>query len=44
MISRDVSENMPIFMENSQKEFKKFTGPTDVISMGYANANKKSVE
>ena len=30
---------MPIFMENSQKEFKKFTGPTDVISMAYANAN-----
>jgi len=25
MISRDVSENMPNFRENSQKEFQKFT-------------------
>ena len=25
MISRDVSENMPNFTENSRKEFQKFT-------------------
>jgi len=39
VISRDVSENMPNFTENSRKEFQKFTGPTDVISRCYANAN-----
>ena len=39
MISWDVSENMPNFTENSRKEFKKFTGPTNVISRCYAVAN-----
>jgi len=39
VISRNVSENCPISQKLRGKEFKKFTGPTDVISRCYANAN-----
>jgi len=44
VISRDVSENMPNFTENSRKEFQKFTGPTDVISRCYAQIHGKFTE
>ena len=44
MISRDASENMPNFTENSRKEFQKFTGPQTLFRGAMLMQTKKSVE
>jgi len=44
MISRQNFKNVSNFMENSRKEFRKFTGHTDVISRCCANANEEISE
>jgi len=44
MISRQNFQNVSNFMENSRNEFRKFTGPTDVISGCCANANEEISE
>jgi len=41
MISRQNFQNVSNFKENSRKEFRKFTGPTDVILRCCANANEE---
>jgi len=41
---RDVSENMPNFMENSRTEFQKFTGPQTLFRGAMLMQTKKSVE
>jgi len=48
MISRDISENMPNFTENLQKEFQKFTedsrAPQTLFRGTMLMQTKKSVE
>ena len=44
MISRQNFKNVSNFTENSRKEFRKFTGPTDVISRCCGIANEEISE